>query len=380
MKSAVKDTRNILMISASEHDANLYYATRFLAPDSFVFAKIRGKKHLLMSDLEVDRARSQATVDQVHSISKLFAEHKKKTGERATFTDIIAGFLKKQKAGPLTVPPDFPIQYADVLRKRGFKIEVGQEPFFPERVVKTAAEVKAIELAIGSVERAFDKAVKVLKKSVIKKGKVYYGGSLLTSEGLRKIINMSLMEENCIAQRTIVACGKHAVDPHDEGSGPIYANQSIIMDIFPRNEESRYFADFTRTVVKGKASVKLKKMFEAVREGQEIGFRMIREGVNAREVHQKIHEYFESLGFKTGLLNGRMQGFFHGTGHGLGLDIHEFPRVGGVNEILKAGHVVTVEPGLYYEDAGGIRLEDVVVVTKNGCRNLTKYPKFLEIA
>jgi len=151
------------------------------------------------------------------------------------------------------------------------------------------------------------------------------------------------------------------------------------MDIFPRDSKSRYFADFTRTVVRGKASKKLRAMYKAVDEGQKIGFKMIRAGVDGGKVHAAIHSRFKELGFHTGIKNGRMQGFFHGTGHGLGLDIHEAPRVSPGRNILKTGHVVTVEPGLYYEGIGGVRLEDVVVVTKTGCRNLTKFPKYLEV-
>jgi len=150
-----------------------------------------------------------------------------------------------------------------------------------------------------------------------------------------QIINVQLMERDCIAAHTIVACGKHAVDPHDEGSGPLYANQSIIMDIFPRHSTSRYFADFTRTVVRGKASTKLRKMYNAVEEGQRIAFKMLRHGVDGSKVHGAIQKRFQELGFKTGVFNGRMQGFFHGTGHGLGLDIHEPPRVSLGKDILK---------------------------------------------
>jgi len=159
----------------------------------------------------------------------------------------------------------------------------------------------------------------------------------------------------------------------------LYANQSIIMDIFPRDSQSRYFADLTRTVVRGKASPKLKKMFEAVKEGQQIAFKSIRDGTDGSMIHTAIQNRFEALGFKTGVQNGRMQGFFHGTGHGLGLEIHEPPRISLGKDILKTGQVVTVEPGLYYEDAGGIRLEDDVVVTKTGCFNLTRLPKILEL-
>jgi Xaa-Pro aminopeptidase len=74
-----------------------------------------------------------------------------------------------------------------------------------------------------------------------------------------------------------------------------------------------------------------------------------------------------------------LQGFFHGTGHGLGLEIHELPRVSRVPATLRTGNVVTVEPGLYYPGVGGVRIEDVVVVTERGCTNLTAYPKTLEV-
>ncbi len=373
------DKRNILMIAASEQDANLYYATRFTAPDPFIFFQIRGKKTLLMSDLEVDRAKKQSSVHEVISTSALAKKFRDKYGRRPSYVDLVVDFLKARKIKHLTVPGNFSIEYADPLRARGFQLDFQGDPFFPERTVKTSEEVRHIEKAIRHVETAFAAAVTVLRKSTIKKGKVYYRGTLVTSEFLKKIVNVSLMENDCIASHTIISCGKHAVDPHDQGSGPIYANQSIIMDIFPRDSHSRYFADFTRTVVKGKASPKLKKMYAAVKAGQDIAFRMLKEGSDAGAAHSAIHKSFEDLGFKTGVLNGRMQGFFHGTGHGLGLDIHEMPRVSAIKEIMKAGHVVTVEPGLYYEDAGGVRLEDVVVITKTGCRNLTKAPKFLEI-
>jgi Xaa-Pro aminopeptidase len=151
------------------------------------------------------------------------------------------------------------------------------------------------------------------------------------------------------------------------------------MDVFPQHARSRYFADITRTVVKGRASQKVRRMFQAVREGQEIAYRMIRPGVDGAAVHQAILDYFKQQGFATGEVNGRMQGFFHGTGHGVGLEIHEPPRVSGKSDILLAGMVVTVEPGLYYEDAGGMRIEDMVVVTQDGCRVLNKAPKILEV-
>lgn len=374
-----KQSQNILIVAASEHDANLYYATRFIAPDPFVFFDIRGTKYLLMSDLEVDRAKHQAHVDQVHSTSKLAKAYREKTGVRPSYIDLIADFAKQRRVRRLLVPADFPIAFADPLRKRGFQVEFKGNPFFERRTVKTKEEIQAITRAIRHVEVAVGLAIQTLKKSVLRRGKLFYLGEKLTSENIKKIINVSLMENDCIAAHSIVSCGAHAVDPHDEGSGPLYANQSIIMDIFPRDSKSRYFADFTRTVVRGKASPKLKRMYQAVKEGQEIAFRSIRAGADGNAIHQAITKRFDTLGFTTGVQNGRMQGFFHGTGHGLGLDIHEEPSISSRQDILRAGHVVTVEPGLYYTDAGGVRLEDVVVVTPTGCRNLTRFPKYLEI-
>ncbi|HCM42018.1 MAG TPA: aminopeptidase P family protein [Candidatus Omnitrophica bacterium] len=371
---------DLLMVASSETDQNMYYATRFLVPDDFVYFRIRGKSYALMSDLEVDRARKEAAVDEIVSISDLARTFSKKENRRPSYMELISWFALSKKAKSFKVPENFPLYYADSLRKQGLKIEVKTDPFFEERTLKTPQEAKAIETAIRNVETAFGEIIAFLKKAKIKGKRIYAGKEMITSESLRARLNARLLELDCVGPRAIIACGKHAVDPHDEGSGPIEPNQSIIFDIFPRHMKSRYHADFSRTVVKGKASPKLKAMYAAVYEGQEIGFKMIKPGVDASTVHEKIQKRFEALGFKTGNINGRMQGFFHGTGHGLGLDVHEQPRVGRANDILKPGHVVTVEPGLYYEGIGGVRLEDVVLVTKTGCRNLTRFPRFLEIA
>src|SRR5262249_32702701 len=161
-------------------------------------------------------------------------------------------------------------------------------------------------------------------------------------------------------------------------SGPIRANTSIIMDIFPRSQTTGYFGDITRTIVRGRASDRLKHAYHSVLHGQEIGFRRISDGDNAYDIHYESIDCVATEGLTTRLMNGRMQGFFHGTGHGLGLDIHEAPSFGHRSKnVLRAGNVVTVEPGLYYQGMGGVRLEDVVIVTKTGCKNLVQIPKFL---
>ena len=368
-----------LIIAASERDSNLYYATRFLAPDPFVFTEIRGRKILLMNELELDRARKEATVDEVIPTEKIVRKLKDRGTKSITTTEIIHFLLKERGIKKLLVPADFPIEHADPLRAKNYHIRYKQDPFYEKRMIKTKPEVEAITETLRYTEHAIGEAVKVLKESKIKGRHLTYKGKRLTSEMIKEVINVSLMRSGCIAAHTIISCGKQCVDPHDQGSGPLLAHESIVMDVFPHSSKSRYYADITRTFVRGKASEKLKKMYRAVLAGQEIAFKRIRDGADGAKIHDAIACLFEQTGFKTGEIGGHMQGFFHGTGHGLGLDIHEPPRISRGRDILRAGEVVTVEPGLYYLDAGGVRIEDDVLVTKTGFTNLTKFPKILEI-
>jgi Xaa-Pro aminopeptidase len=352
----------------------LYYATHFLAPDAFVFVWARDEKILLMSDLEVDRARAQANVDTVLPV-RMYEERAKAAGiERPTVVDAVCVFLGERRIQRIVVPGSFPIEHGDALRARGIEVQVRREPFLEERLVKTPAEVECILKAMRRTEAALDAAINAVRESDVVDGVLRWRGTALTSEAVKRLIAGRLLDDG-----TIVACGEAACDPHNEGTGPLRAGEAIIIDVFPRDEDSRYFADITRTVVKGRAPERLRQMYRAVAEGQECAFRSIRDGADGGAVHREVQATLEKQGFQTGEANGRMQGFFHGTGHGLGLEVHELPRVSKVPATLRTGNVVTVEPGLYYSGVGGVRIEDVVVVTERGCTNLTAYPKTLEV-
>ncbi|MCK6480727.1 MAG: aminopeptidase P family protein [Planctomycetaceae bacterium] len=373
-----KPAENLLHYAASETDADMYYATRFLAPDAFAWFRTKGRDWLVASDLEIGRAREEASVDGVLSLTDLRKRAEKSGVKRPGMPDILAAALRLKKVRSVEVPDQFPLGMADALRGRGIKVTARRAPFLPARVLKTPAEVKAIrecqEATERAVHRAFDRLRKarILGNSIVEKG-----GRRLTAEDVKRTIDVSLMEDSCIAKNTIVACGDQAVDPHNRGTGYLRPHQAIVFDVFPRSARTGYYSDMSRTVVKGRASEALRRQYAAVLEGQEMGIGMIRAGVNGREVHQAIHRRFEEQGYRTGPRNGKMQGFFHGTGHGVGLDIHEAPRVGGVDDTLPAGSVVTVEPGLYYPGVGGVRLEDMVLVQERGCRNLTVFEKTL---
>jgi Xaa-Pro aminopeptidase len=370
---------DVLLIAASETDSNLYYATRFLAPDSFIFLRVKGEKILLMSDLEIDRARATATVDTVLSYSEYEARLKRTGLASVTAVDVVDVVLKERGVTRLQVPENFGFEHARRLQARGYELSTKHEPFFEVRALKTKEEVAAIEAAQRAVEEAVKRAIDLLREATLRGGVIVHQGEPVTSERIKKLINVTLMEQDCVGQHTIIAGGVQACDPHNEGTGPLKANESIVMDVFPRNTTTRYFADMSRTVVKGKARPEMKRLYETVLSAQEEAVASVRDGADGQKIHARVLERFEQAGYKTGLINGRMQGFFHGTGHGVGIDIHEAPRIGKSGSPLQTGHVVTVEPGLYYPDIGAVRIEDMVLVTPDGCRNLTQFPKVLEI-
>lgn len=371
--------RATLIIAASEFDSNLYYITRFIAPDPFIFLTVKGERILVMSDLEMDRARSQATVDRVLSLSEIERRVKSRGADHVGTVDVVHAVLQEYGVRKLTVPRTFPYAYAARLLQLGYEIEPGKEPFYEQRAIKTAEEVRHIEAAQRATEEAVTAAHNALRAAGTKNGVLWLDGEPLTSERMKKFINVKLMERDCVAQHTIVAGGDQACDPHNEGSGPLRPNQSIIFDVFPRNSQSRYFADMSRTVIKGRPPAELKRLYQTVLDAQEEAISRIRDGADGVKIHQGICDRFDGAGFKTGVVNGRMQGYFHGTGHGVGLDIHEAPRISRTGSLLQEGHIVTVEPGLYYPGLGAARIEDMVLVTRDGCRNLTNFPKTFEL-
>ncbi|GJQ58070.1 MAG: aminopeptidase P family protein [Candidatus Scalindua sp. AMX11] len=374
------DQEAILLIADSEKDSNMFYATGFLAPDPFVYLQKIDRKIIVVNDLEIDRAKSQSKTGEVLSLSqyeKIAVEQNKKPPK---LIDTVIILLNEVNIKKLIVPENFSIKYADMLRKHGFQLEVKQEPFFSAREVKNEQEIGYMTKTLRMAEKALSKAINTIAKSSIKNGFLYSkSGKAITSESIKKMINVELVKNGCIAKHTIVSCHEQSCEPHNGGSGPLRANESIIFDIFPKDEETGYYADISRTIVKGKASLSLKSMYNAVLSAQNLVFRFARSGASGSNIHGNVINHFKSLGYTTGKTKGKMRGFFHGTGHGVGLDIHETPRISRSKYTLRTGNVVTVEPGLYYPGIGGVRLEDTIRITDDGCVNLTKYPKVLEV-
>jgi Xaa-Pro aminopeptidase len=371
---------NILIYAASETDADMFYASGLRAPDPFIFVRTRGgRRYVVVGDLEIDRARATSTAHRCLSLTDYAQKANDRYGRRAGMSGVIASVLADLRLRSVTVPMNFPVAVADKLRTLGVRVKVARGVLFPERLIKRPPELAAIRRAMRATEAGMRAARDVLKSSRIRRGFLIYRGRRLTSETLRSVINQTVLARGYMPANTIVAGGAQACDPHERGHGPLRANRPIIVDIFPRCEQTGYYADMTRTFLRGRASSEVKAMYGAVRDGQRKALDMIHDGVRGRMVHEAIDRLFRDRGFHTGERSGRMEGFFHSTGHGLGLDIHEPPRIGRTKGVLRKGMVVTVEPGLYYHPTGGVRIEDSVLVTRSGIENLTRFSKKLEI-
>lgn len=374
-------SRATLMIAASEHDADMLYISRLFVPDAFIAIGIDGRWHGLFSPLEVDRARKSSAFNEVE-LDSPWRQEAAANGWPAGLASVAAAFLKSRRIKSVTVPGHFPLAYAEQLRSLGFTVEAAAGALFDSRLVKSDREIAQLARAERLTKLAMRQGETFLAEcSIADDGTLRHAGvaGKVRAEHLRAAIETFLIGNGAMPAHTIVACGRQGADPHNVGHGPLRACLPIIIDIFPRVLASGYWGDMTRTYVKGKASPEVKKLYRTVREGQDIGLAMIADGVAGAKIHGAITAHFDGCGYKTGMVRGRQCGFFHGTGHGVGLEIHETPRISTGADVLRAGQVVTVEPGLYYPDLGGVRIEDMVVVRENGHTNLTRHPRRLEI-
>ncbi|NBV21496.1 MAG: aminopeptidase P family protein [Proteobacteria bacterium] len=370
-----------LMIAASERDANMLYAAGMFADDALIYLRLNGRSHLIVSDAGLGRARKEAAHCRILPAASLMERLRKAGHKKVTPAHLAAEVLKGNGLRKVEVPVDFPLGYARELRDVGIKVKPVQGEFFPEREIKSAAELKKINAALVMAEVGLSEGLNTLKNAKIARdGKLVWRGLPLTADRLRAVIDAAVVQAGGVSARTIVAGGRQGSDPSQVGHGVLRANQPILIDVCPRSRKTGFYADITRTVVKGRATDAVRKMYRAVESAQELGLSLVRDGAEGRALHRAIIESLKQAGFETARRNGRLEGFVHAAGHGVGLDLHEAPRLNGQSrDRLRVGQVLTIEPGLYYPDIGGVRLEDVAVVTRHGARNLTKSEKTLEL-
>jgi Xaa-Pro aminopeptidase len=365
------------LLDADSDDSDQYYLSGFDAPDPFV-TLYDGDVHLLFArSLEYGRAKREsqaATVERYVDFDH--AELVEEYGRREAADRVLAAFLDSYDVDSVAVPPRFPLRTADGLREQDVTVTPDEDGVVTEiRATKTDEEIEHIREAQRANEAAMAAAEELLSEADVDDGTLQHDGTVLTSERVKEEIEVTLLRHGCALDETIVACGSDAADPHDRGSGPLVADEPIIVDIFPRNKATKYHADMTRTFAVGDPGETIRVWYDLTHEAYHAALDAVEPGATGADVHDAACDVYEDAGLPTLRSDEAAEtGFIHSTGHGVGLDVHELPRVSPSGGELEPGHVLTIEPGLYDPEVGGVRIEDLVVVTEDGHENLTDYP------
>lgn len=362
-----------LVAGSSENSPEIRYLTGLNLPDEFLCIVHGSTIYALVSTLEIDRARHQAAPGVLVVAERDYGN---------TRSQIIINAAKSLGITAFDVPGSFPLLLAEKLRAGGIELHAVEGSFLPEREFKSPAECAAVTATQRAGEAGFARACQVLKEAAVGKDKqLFWQDAPLTSEILRAEIDCAILRCGALPTGTICAGGRDSAQPHNAGSGILFAHTPIVMDIFPRSAASGYWGDLTRTVVKGEAPEIVRKAYAAVLEARECAKAAIAIGVSGRTLHEIADKVLQKHHFFTGEDNGTPFGFFHGLGHGVGLEIHEAPRLSPRSDsVLQGGEIMTIEPGVYYSEWGGIRLEDLIYLDREGKTHcLTEAPDFLTL-
>ncbi len=368
-------TAKVLIFSGM--DSNMRYATGLCLHESFIWVRYgegkSAKEYILVNRLEFPTVKKEARKDiKVICWNDLELDNIRIPKQRKkNLADIASSFLLSYNVDAIQVPDNTWAIHMETFKEHNL-IAKPTQPFFPERIIKRSDEVLAIKQTGKVTKMAFKHTVKILREAEIQwDDSLTWNGVKLTSEFLQNEIEKVFIDNGCSSGESIVSCGEQSSEPHNRGSGTLKAGHPIVVDLFPKDNKTGYYFDMTRTIIKGTPTPELKNMLQTVKRAQKEALELVRPGP-AEHVHLAARKIVERAGFKTT----DEEGFLHSTGHGVGVDLHEPPRIGDKSEdILEPGMVITVEPGLYYKEHGGVRIEDTVLVTKNGYKNLTNLPK-----
>lgn len=362
------------LYASSDESADVFYLGGVFVPDPYLSFITGGKTYAVVSRLEYTRVKAQSRYDEVMLLEAIKPKAAKVLGlgkNEVGPGELMCYFAQRFAVKKIELPEDFPAVYYATLYEAGYHLKIKSGLFFPKRLKKSDWEARAIRQGNAASAAGIRAAERVLRESEIAGNRLLYKGKLLTSERLRTIIDQTCLDKGAVARSTIVAGGRQACDPHECGYGPLRPNELIIVDVFPRMQKTGYYGDMTRTFLKGRATSEQRALVRTVRGAQAAALAKIHAGAKANLVHGEVEKHFEANGYKTERSGNRFTGFIHSTGHGLGLEVHEPPGISPAKLKLKACHVLTVEPGLYYPQIGGCRIEDVVRVTKGGYEKLS---------
>ncbi len=377
---------DVLVIGDTFRCPELRHEIPLGVPDPFVYLEVGGTRHVYVGSMEAARIGGLGLDLTVHTLEEVGIDELRKQGLDLRALGLEAAARACVHAGlrAALVPHTFPAGHLDRIRGEGVELQVGQEHFDDRRRVKTGHELAGVRRAQRAAEAGMRAAAEMLAAASPANGVLVLDGEQLTVERVKAAVAQAFDAHNCVADDFIVAPAAQAAMGHEMGHGTIRPGDPVVIDLWPRDRESACFADMTRTFVAGEVSEQVREWHRLARETLAVSTAMIRPGVECRAVFDAVCDVMEDAGVPTMRTkrDGEVlaDGFFHGLGHGVGLEVHELPYMGLLpGGELVAGDVVTLEPGVYESGVGGVRLEDLVLVTDDGCEVLTDFPYDLEV-
>ena len=377
---------DVLIIADTIRSPELRHEVPLAVPDPFLYVEVGSKRTVVVSSLEAGRIRELGTDLEVLTLEEVGLDELLKRGldQYALQHAVSLGACRQLGLERAVTPATFPLGDADFLRASGIELTADQRFFDERRRVKNEHELEGIRRACRAVEAGMTVGLELLRGADRSNGVLTLGGEPLTCERVKLEVERAFGEHGAAAEEFIVSHGAQTAIGHEGGSGPIASDDIVLFDLFPRDRESGCYSDFTRTVSIGPASDELRQFHRLAKEALDLAVAAVKPGVKGSDIHRMVCDLFHEHGYKTQLHKEEgealVDGYFHATGHGVGLEVHERPGVGRVeSEPLVAGDVIALEPGLYRSGYGGVRLEDLVLVTADGAEVLTSFPYDLEL-
>jgi Xaa-Pro aminopeptidase len=371
---------DVLIYADSIRSPEMRHEVPVPIPDPFLYAEKGDRRIVILHSLEIARVRADAPELEIIPNEQLGSDELYSQRLRGWQVVLELGLRACRELGIVsaTVPESFPLGHADHLRANGIELTVDRDLFDNRRRSKNETELRGIRNAQRACEAALDASRDLLRRAQPNGAGLEVDGRPLTCERLKRVIEDVFADRDVEGSDMIVSHGPQTAVGHNAGSGQIAPNEPIVFDLFPRDKATGCYADMTRTYVVGEPPDEVKNWHRLVKEALDASTADVKPGVNGRRLYEKVCDIFQDAGYKTQLNKtpGEVleDGFFHGLGHGVGLEVHESPSMGRVGDDLVVGDVVTVEPGLYRSGFGGLRLEDLVLVTDDGYEVITNYP------
>jgi Xaa-Pro aminopeptidase len=348
--------------------------------DPFLYLETDGRRVVVTNALEDDRI-AQAAPD----LERLLAEQlgldeliAQGLQREVVYREVFVRAVQRVGIQAAIVPPEFPLALADRLRAVDVELTPDDERFEARRRRKTAAEMAGIRRATDAGLAGLAECARALREASIDGDQLRLDGEVLSSEIVRARVRAVCARAGAPAPDDIIVAPMRPGDAvgHESGSGPLPAHAPICIDLWPQDEESGCWSDMTRTFVRGDVSDAIAALHALVLEAHERACAAVRPGVPGVEIYGVACDVFEAAGHPTQRTKAPGEtlrhGFYFGLGHGVGLEVHEAPALGRTGrEPLIAGDVIAVEPGTVDPKDGGMRVEDLLVVTDDGYENLT---------